>query len=160
MVSWRYEPINAEAALSSESDKLVKENFIRGIAKILKSGGFSINYSKVIRSKSYISLNGFVISDQVTLSRKKLSEINRVLFYLRKKSDLKKVKAGELSGLNQKIFIETAANVQRFGNIYALVDYLNGYRAFLISMVKKNKNDKLEKIIDEIEKDVEYLLKV
>lgn len=156
----RYTRYADDLLFSSESDKLVRKNFVRGIAKILKSGGFSINYSKVIRSKSYISLNGFVISDQVTLSRKKLSEINRVLFYLRNKHNLKKVKNGELSELNQKIISETAIGFHRFESNYALINYLNGYRAFLISMIKKNKNDKMGKIVNEIEKDVEYLLRV
>lgn len=83
----RYTRYADDLPFSSESDKLIKKNFTRGIAKILKSGGFAINYSKVIRSRSYIALNGFVISDKVTLFRKKLSEINRVLFYLRNKNN-------------------------------------------------------------------------
>lgn len=154
----RYTRYADDLLFSSESDKLIKKNFIHGIAKILKSGGFAINYSKVIRSRSYISLNGFVVSDQVTLSRKKLSEINRVLFFLRNKNNLKKVKNGELSELNQKIIDETSIGFQKFENNYALINYLNGYRAFLVSMIKKNKNDKMERIVNEIEKDIEYLL--
>lgn len=77
----RYTRYADDLLFSSESEKLVKKNFIMGIAKILRSGGFELNYNKVIRSKSYISLNGFVISDTVTLSRKKLSDINRALFF-------------------------------------------------------------------------------
>ena len=155
----RYTRYADDLLFSSESEKLVKKNFIRGIAKILRSGGFELNYSKVIRSKSYISLNGFVISDTVTLSRKKLSEINRVLFFLKYKSNIKKVKDGDLSDLNQKIIAETAAESQRFENNYALINYLNGYRAFLISMYKKNSDIKIGRIINEIEEIVAYLLK-
>lgn len=155
----RYTRYADDLLFSSENEKLLKKNFIKGIAKILKSGGFEINYNKVIRSKSYISLNGFVISDTVTLSRKKLSEINRILFFLKNKGNRKMIKEGDLSGLNQKIVLETEAEIPKFENVHALINYLNGYRAFLISMYKKNGDLKIEKTINVIEENVEFLLK-
>lgn len=144
---------------SSESDILHKKSFAKGISKILGSEGFLINYDKVIRSKSYISLNGFVVSNRVTLSRKKLGEINRVLFYLKRKEHLKEIKDGDVTGLNLKFEQETSIKIERFVGKYDLINYLNGYRAFLISIIKKNENKNLERIVKEIEKDVEYLLK-
>lgn len=78
---------------------------------------------------------------------------------MKNKSNMKKVKEGDLSDLNQRIISETEAESQRFENNYALINYLNGYRDFLISMCKKNSDIKIGKIINEIEEIVTYLLK-
>ena len=60
--------------------KFYTKSFSKGIEKIVGSKEFKINYSKTKRTKGYISLNGFVIDDNIRLSRK-LEGINRVIFF-------------------------------------------------------------------------------
>ena len=134
---------------------LLKKTFYKGIEKIVGSRGFQINYLKTKRAKEYISLNGFVIDNDIRLSRKKLEEINRIIFFLNRKDELKKIKKGDVSGLNMHLRKETNINTDRFAGKYELLNYLNGYRAFIISamtysedenFLSKSKN-KIEKLI-------------
>ena len=142
---------------------LLKKTFYKGIEKIVGSRGFQINYLKTNRAKEYISLNGFVIDNDIRLSRKKLEEINRIIFFLNRKDELKKIKKGDVSGLNMHLRKETNINTDRFAGKYELLNYLNGYRAFIISAMKysedenflsksKNKIEKLEDIVNKIAK--------
>lgn len=142
---------------------LLKKTFYKGIEKIVGSRGFQINYLKTKRAKEYISLNGFVIDNDIRLSRKKLEEINRIIFFLNRKDELKKIKKGDVSGLNMHLRKETNINTDRFAGKYELLNYLNGYRAFIISAMKysedenflsksKNKIEKLEDIVNKIAK--------
>lgn len=142
---------------------ILKKAFYKGIQRIVGSRGFQINHSKTKRMREYISLNGFVIDNDIRLSRKKLEEINRIIFFLSRKEELKKVKKGDVSDLNIHIKEETKSDTDRFQGKYELLNYLNGYRAFIIGVMKyseneifldksKNKIERLEKIVDEIAK--------
>ena len=148
---------------SGHNSIILKKTFCKGIEKIVASRGFRINYSKTKRAKEYISLNGFVIDNDIRLSRKKLEEINRMIFFLNRKDELKKIKNGDVSDLNMHIRKETNINTDRFTGKYELLNYLNGYRAFIISAMKysedkyflsksKNKIESLENIVNEIAK--------
>lgn len=76
---------------------------------------------------------------------------------------MKKIKKGDISDLNTHIRKETNITTDRFAGKYELLNYLNGYRAFIISVIKysenedflsksKNKVERLENIVDEIAK--------
>lgn len=146
---------------SGHNDVLHKKSFCKGIEKIVGSKEFRINYSKTKRVKGYISLNGFVVDDNIRISRKKLEGINRVIFFLGKKSELQKVKGGDLTALNSHIKKETNIAEDRFKGKYELINYLNGYRAFVISAIKNTENtefiEKSKKIIAKIESIVDEI---
>lgn len=147
----------ADDLLFSGKDKrLLKQSFSKNIAKILNECGFEVNYDKRIKGYGRVSLNGFIISDTITLSRKKLKDINRVIFYLKgKKQRLSNVKAGNLEPLNSQIEMET--NIKnRFKGKYELINYLNGYRAFLISVVKKTEDQAFIKKAQSLIQDIEF----
>lgn len=148
---------------SSSNKIILKDSFVQGISKILKDKNFNINYKKTIRSKKSISLNGYVVSDTISLSRKKISEITRILFYLENKKNLKRVMSGDVSELNNIIKIQTSVQTNKFDNKYELINYLAGNRAFLISVQKYSEDDmflnKIKRLIDRIEKQITNLLK-
>lgn len=63
-----------------EFDFCKNKNFKRMIAHILHQNGFSCNESKTIYAKGEISLSGYVVSNDVHLSRQKLCNINEVIY--------------------------------------------------------------------------------
>ncbi|MDE6627689.1 MAG: reverse transcriptase family protein [Lachnospiraceae bacterium] len=141
---------------SGRDERILKNSFCKGISKIVQDNGFEINYDKKIKGKGYISLNGFVVSDSITLSRKKLEEINRIVFYLKgNKERLRKIKNGDVSELNEHIKNETGVE-NKFSGKYQVTNYLNGYRAFLISIIKKTENKKFMGKVKNIIINIEY----
>ena len=145
---------------SGHRDVLHKKSFCKNIERIVGSKGFRINYSKTKRSRCYISLNGFVIDDSIRLSRKKMEEINRIIFFLSNKRNLKKIKEGNVTELNLHIKEEKKVDCDRFNGKYELINYLNGYRAFLISVVCNTENSKHIKKIQKIIARIEYIVKL
>lgn len=139
---------------SSDNVSVFKDSFVSGITNIISSEGFNINYGKTIRSKNKISLGGYVISDNIRLSRNKLSDLSRVLFYVENNKDYKK--DSYYNELNAFIIKQTGSESLKFGGIYSLINYFAGNRAFIISILKysqdKNFCNKAEKIIRRLEK--------
>lgn len=127
---------------SSRSKMLYQPSFISGISKIISDEKFVLNYSKIIRAEKVISLGGYVISDDIRLSRSKLSNISRVLFYIEKHKDYKS--ASYYDDLNSLLSKEMKDPIQ-FNGIYSLINYLSGNRAFIISVVKYSKDEKFRK---------------
>lgn len=141
---------------SSTNSRVLQNSFCKGINKIVKDNGFKINYDKKIKGKGYISLNGFVVSDSIRISRKKLKEINRVVFYLKSsRNHMCQVKQGDIDKINQHIEKETGCK-NRFNGTYTLVNYLNGYRAFLISTIQKSEDNKFIDRAMRLVSDIEY----
>jgi|GEM_PF-399636 len=133
----RYSRYADDLLFSSQDNSVLNKSFIKGISKILSAKGFKINYSKTIRSINYISLGGYVISDSIRLSRKKLSEVNTVLFWT--EHNLKDLKMAELNILLKDIYPETT---YKFNGKYELCNYLAGNRAFIISVLKITTDEK------------------
>lgn len=137
---------------SSDSNSLYKKSFILGIKKILASKKFSINYNKIKRGYREISLGGYVVSDSIRLSRKKLSNLNRILFYL--ENNKLHISEDYLNKLNEMIYRQ--GGNEKIYSKYHLINYLAGNRSFLISILKysedKKYTDKLSEIVDRIEK--------
>lgn len=138
---------------SSNNEKILQDSFISGISRIISDGDFYINYSKIIRSKNKISLGGFVISDNIRLSRNKLSDLSRVLFYIENHKEYKN--DTYYNDLNIFIKSQTGSESLKFSGIYSLINYLTGNRAFIISILKYSQDSnfckKAEKIIRRLE---------
>lgn len=158
----RYSRYADDLLFSSPEESLLQNSFCKGISKIVNSRGFSINYDKVIKSHNYISLNGFVISDSIRISRKKLVYINRILFFLSNKENITQIEKGDISKLNLHIKNETRITHDTFSGKYELVNYLNGYRAFMISIISNSEDKKFVKkgsnMILQVERYVDILL--
>ena len=146
---------------SSEESKALNKDFCRTIERILKSKGFSINYDKLRKTQNCITLNGFVIDENIRLSRKKLKPVSRVLFYMERNryersADWAKKYNEEMSKyINEKnVLIEKEDD---------LINLLAGYRAFLICAVKHSDSENFTKrsgkIIERIEKQITFIEK-
>ncbi len=142
--------------LSSNNSFINKKIFINGIKKILKSRGFELNLNKTRKSKLEISLNGFVVGENLRLSRKKTALISELIYYYQHSSNhtLEEL----VLQFNDKYNIEL--------NITKLHNFLAGYRSFLLGLLpfdsvgslsenmtksdKKNlhKINEIEKILD------------
>lgn len=146
---------------SSEDSVIFSGIFQKGIQEILKSKNFYINYNKTIRSKNYVSLNGYVIDSTIRLSRSKLKDLNRVLFYLEniKFGNKENWLANLNNGLNK---YDKQGNKIIFTGKYEVINYLAGNRAFLISSIKYSENnmylDRCKRMIYRIEKQIDCLL--
>lgn len=144
--------------------------FLGMISGILQSKGFRLNRDKVKYSRKKISLSGFVVSDNVHLSRKKLFSLNKLIYFLGKTEvyGSKKYRVrnsffrepGWLEQINQLGLTKGHGDTLYFENPQNFLDYLCGYRSFLLSVLKANdttdanmqqlskKAKKLELIID------------
>lgn len=110
--------------------KVNKDFFIKKIKYILSNKGFKLNKDKVRYDKDFISLNGFVIENNIRLSRKKLKSLSGVLFVLdkyRHKFVIEEV-LQEINKLELK---------EGLSSILDVIYYLAGYRAFLIQLLDK-----------------------
>lgn len=132
-----------------ENDKF----FCSMIKKILKDNEFVSNYNKKKTGNSQICLSGFVVGQDVHLSRNKLKNINTLLYYFRKNKDFSKNKYRvDKQLLNDDNWLDkiNALNIIKngqqviFQTPMSLINYLCGYRAFLLSFIK-NTNDLLPK---------------
>lgn len=148
----------------------------RMIKHILKENGFSLNTEKTYMAAGEISLSGFVVGGKengcsVRPSRKRLREINRILAYFdaRREPDgcpyeveIKKLRDPRvLDHVNQ---LYSDGSIARFSNKKSLINYLCGYRAFLITFLKgdqgqdssrralQGKIRNLEKLIDQCQR--------
>lgn len=142
------------------------------IKKILNENGFRINYEKIKYGNYQIVLSGFVVGENIHLSRKKMNELNTLLYYFDKREtltnkkyrlDLTKLAEKELiTNINSLNIGEKNGKRVNFKSISDMIDYLGGYRAFLIAVDKANINSdkqikqnrkkikKIEKLIDEL----------
>ncbi|MCX7759247.1 MAG: reverse transcriptase family protein [bacterium] len=145
--------------------------FYSMIKKILKENGFECNYNKKKTENGKICLGGFVIRDDVHLSRAKLNNINKLIYFFRENKNFNSDKYSfdrqvlkNTDWLQQvnKLQLKANGKIKTFDSVTQLLDYLCGYRAFLISIVKNNnslsshtvmlskKIKNIEKIIDAI----------
>lgn len=145
---------------SSKSFDFDKKWFIKKIKYILSTQKFRLNYSKLKISYNEISLNGFIISSEgLRLSRNRLSDIRHVLsfserYYTMAKNDKERF-VDEVNKLKLK---HRDLSTYPYSTIFQFVQYLCGYRAFLISFISKDEKTKfqkeLQKLINKIEKNI------
>lgn len=116
--------------LFSSNDLFIhKKVFVNGISKILSSGGFKLNYSKLIKAKDEISLNGFVVGKNIRLSRNKLSYLSSII-YCYQNSQKK-----DLTHLKKEIVKHFPQTTNEKIDFVWLHHYLAGYRSFLLSVL-------------------------
>lgn len=144
---------------SSENSVVLSKRFIKTIGRIISSYEFKINYSKLRTDSRQIALNGYVVSDSVTLSRKKLESIRRVLYHLEKKQF--KLGSDWLEGYNSMLEDSEKKHIQ---SVSSIINYLAGYRSFVINMMKHSHDTRFQKkgakLITRIEKQILYMERV
>ncbi len=128
---------------SSDILDFSKERFFLGmIRKILKESGFVTNEKKTHFGYREISLSGYVLSQNIHLSRKKLYSINKVIHYFgktdnytNKKYRIKRVLfSGDwIEGLNHLQISDGHGNPKRFHSPADLLNYL--FLVFLCLMM-------------------------
>lgn len=111
-----------------------RNKFISVIKEIIESKEFKINPQKTLKFQNEISLNGYVVGENIRLSRSKFKELNKIIYDMKKKN---------FNGFKNR------KNMYRNRNILA------GYRAFIIQTLRYTKDDKivrqLENKVDVIE---------
>lgn len=143
-----------------------KKWFIKKIKYILSSQKLKLNYSKIKFGQKELVLNGYVISDrEIRLSRNRLSDIRRIVKFSKENHHL-------IDQFGPEKFILEAnklplkyrnLNVYPFGTVFQFVQYMCGYRAFLISMTNNNYTltpfqKELQRLIRRIETQITRLI--
>ncbi len=157
---------------SSDVLDFSKELFFLGmIRKLLKEAGFRANEKKIHFGNKEITLSGYVLSENIHLSRKKLYSINKLIHFFGKTDNYSSKKyrvrktlfnSDWITEINQLHLRDGHGNQKYFNSVPDVLNYLCGYRAFLLSVIRcnsennesvnqlKRKVQKLEQIIDEI----------
>ena len=150
-------------------------NFLRMVRRILRENGFWLNKWKTVIGKDKVVLNGYVLDRKLHLSRKKLQNIRRILYFCRDKNveeyridrnlipspdapDRESALQNMLNGLNN---LELQKNSEKivFSSIARLIQYLCGYRSWLIAVLQTGDGVKdVDKKIVRFLKHIEILL--
>lgn len=137
--------------------------FYKKIKYILKENGFDSNYNKRHIESQKLSLGGYVIQDDIHLSRRKLKVLNTILYYFKDISNTKKyvvdsriLKKDYINEINNLKFKDEKGLKKIFNSKIELVNYLCGYRSFLISFVK-NSDNRRKSLINKV-KQIEILI--
>ena len=150
---------------SRDFDFEAKKWFLKKIKYILGTQKLKVNYSKLKHGQKEMVLNGYVIGETgVRLSRKRLEDIRHVVIFARDNGYLLKHRGPQafLAGANQLQLKQRDLTKHPFRTIFQFVQYMCGYRAFLISLLDANETDTtfqkdLRKLISKIEKQVDRL---
>ncbi|WP_431175157.1 reverse transcriptase family protein [Bacillus cereus] len=126
---------------SSTSTRLHDDFFLKKIKYILKSSDFKVNNKKIKKTENEISLNGFVVGENVRISRSKKRDLNRVLFIYETYKP-KKMEDFLVLLNSSKFSSRVEFNDKYFNNKINLLNYLNGYRSFLISWLHNSTSSK------------------
>lgn len=118
------------------------------ISGILKDRGFRLNRDKVKFGRGEISLSGFVVSENIHLSRRKLHALNGLLHFLGKteKYESRKYRVRKaffrepdwLEQINRLGLERGRGGTAHFQSKSQFLDYLCGCRSFLLSVIKAN----------------------
>lgn len=118
-----------------------KKWFIKKIKYILASQNLRLNYSKMKYGENELVLNGYVVSKQgIRLSRNRLSDVRHVVSFSRDNYSVLKRDGPEefLKKANSMPLKHRDLKIYPFNTLFQFIQYLCGYRAFLISMVDAN----------------------
>lgn len=120
------------------------------ISAILKDHGFSLNHAKTRYGTGQITLSGFVLGDDVHLSRKKLYSLSKLLHffgktdqYCNKKYRIRKSLLQQpdwLEQVNRLDLTDGHGALKRFDSVEVLLNYLCGYRSFLLAVLRCNES--------------------
>lgn len=126
-----------------------RERYFAGmVSAILKDHGFSLNHAKTRFGAGGITLSGFVVADDVHLSRKKLYPLSKLLHffgktdqYCDKKYRIRKSLFQQpdwLEQVNALGLTDGHGAARRFDTVEGLLNYLCGYRSFLLAVLRCN----------------------
>lgn len=146
---------------SSQFDFLNRKWFIKKIKYILLSQNLRLNYSKTKYAKDEISLNGYVVSKNgIRLSRERLYDIRSIVAFSKTHSYLAKS--------NPELFLTEVNLLQLkhrdlknypFKKMYQYLQFLCGYRAYLISFTEYDIDPKFAKKINKLVQIIEEQLR-
>lgn len=138
----RYTRYADDLLFSSKSfDFAQKKWFIKKIKYILASQNLRLNYSKLKLGSKEFALNGYIISaNGIRLSRNRLSDIRHSVTFANDKHTLLITHGADvfLSAANSMPLKYRDLKQYPFTTVFQFVQYLCGYRSFLISMVDDN----------------------
>ena len=123
---------------SNTFDFSEKKWFIKKIKYILSSLKLKLNYSKIKYGEKEFVLNGYVISDcGIRLSRNRLSDIRRIVAFAKENYYLVEQFGPEkfISEANKLPLKHRNLRTYPFKTIFQFLQYMCGYRSFLISMI-------------------------
>ncbi|WP_312471230.1 reverse transcriptase family protein [Neobacillus sp.] len=129
---------------SSDNPEITKSFFIGKLKDILKDINLRINSKKVIKGKDKIILNGYIVSDKVSLTRKKLKTLNTLLYAFENNGSKRKYPKSfiefknRLESVNPNL-VDTSKGTARFR--VRIINYLAGYRAYLLSLNESSINE-------------------
>ncbi len=117
------------------------------IGRILWENGFACNESKTIYQANEISLSGYVVGEDIHLSRKKLRTLNEIIYCFDGRRDgmagstpffvKQGVKAQEvLREINGRKLRRADGQGISFGSLGAFNQFLAGYRSYLIQIAR------------------------
>lgn len=113
-----------------------KKWFLKKIKHILGSQNLRVNYSKIKYGIDSLILNGYVISNyEIRLSRSRLSDIRHVCVFIKNKYSSSKAESIFLREINQMTLKHRDLIKYPFNWMFQVIQYLCGYRAFLISFI-------------------------
>jgi RNA-directed DNA polymerase len=147
----------ADDLLFSSNNRILDSGiFIKKIYFILNDYKFQLNSKKIIKTKESISLNGFVIKDDIYLSRNKKKDLSKILFTVNTNKELNLHEI--VSKINSSEFRNRKHKFKDFRNV---IDYLAGQRSFLINYLPlqndTNYYRKIQRIIINIESCINLL---
>lgn len=139
-----------------------KRWFLKKIKYVLGTQEYKINYSKTKYGKDRLILNGYVISSSgIQLSRKRLSDIRHVCSFIKNNHSVYKTSGANvfLAMINTLQLKHRDLTVYPFTSIFQIVQYLCGYRAYLLSLMDENNKStpfqkQLLKLIHHIEQQI------
>lgn len=137
-----------------------KKWFLKKIKYILLSKQFKVNYSKIKYGDKEISLNGYVVSnDGIRLSRERIFDVRKTIAYSKKNYRMAKN--------NPEVFLQGANTIELrhrdltlfpYKTIYQFVQFLCGYRAYLLSFLNYDITPlfakKVVKLVNNIEEQI------
>ena len=117
--------------------------FLHMISRILSEYGFQLNRQKTMMAEKELSMNGYVVGENIRLSKKKTSELRRILYCLKDQEAETYQLNQELMDDPQKILkkikqfsSETQKGSRTFSDIHKLIWYLGGCRSWIISVLQ------------------------
>jgi hypothetical protein len=162
-LNFEYSRYADDLLFSSNNYKLLDKSFIRVLENILISQEFELNYSKIIKEKDEISLNGLVVGKNIRLSRKRRKDINKILFLYNKGGEPKNI-SEYLNRLNNTNFNYLRKEKdENFETAESLIQCLCGYRSFLIDWSLDENKDyygKHQDLIENIEELIDKIIKI
>ena len=118
-----------------------KKWFLKKIKYILNTQKFKVNYSKIKYGNNSLILNGYVISNSgIQLSRNRLSDIRHVCSFVKNNYSVYETSGAEkFLGLANTLRLKHRdLTIYPFTSVFQIVQYLCGYRAFLLSLIDNN----------------------